>query len=353
MHLTVIGNPGNRRVSLFLAAAQKAGLPRPAVLPWLTVLAGLPFSFPRGGRVRIDSPGEDAQVEMLLRGAVTAARHGEITDGAAWFEGFAAALWAVARVAERDGARLLAAPADVLTMFDKSACHARLAEAGLPVPPALAPVTSWAQLRGALAEAGWRRVFVKARHGSSASGVLALEFGSRGRVLATTSAELTADGLFNSLRVRRYDFEPDIAAIVDRLGPGGLHVERWFPKAGLQGHVIDLRVVVVAGRVSHVVGRGSRSPMTNLHLGGKRVDLDLVRQAAGPAYDHAMATCESVAALFAGTQQLGVDLMFAPGWRRHAIAEVNAFGDLLPNLLVSGRDTYDAQLHALAAGAAP
>ena len=39
--------------------------------------------------------------------------------------------------------------------------------------------------------------------------------------------------------------------------------------------------------------------------------------------------------------------MFSPGFRRHAVAEVNAFGDLLPGLLVDGRDTYAAQLEAL------
>ena len=45
--------------------------------------------------------------------------------------------------------------------------------------------------------------------------------------------------------------------------------------------------------------------------------------------------------------------MFAPDWRRHAVAEVNAFGDLLPGLLVDGRDTYAAQVAALAAGYPP
>jgi hypothetical protein len=39
--------------------------------------------------------------------------------------------------------------------------------------------------------------------------------------------------------------------------------------------------------------------------------------------------------------------MFSSDWSRHAVAEVNAFGDLLPGLLVDGRDTYAAQLAAL------
>jgi hypothetical protein len=349
MRLTVIGNPGGRRVSLLLAAAQRAGLPGPVVLSWLRVLRG-ELSFAPGTLVRIESPGEDAEVDRLLRGAAGQARHGQIIGAATWFAGFASALERIAAAADEAGATLLTPIADILTMFDKAACHARLTAAGIAVPPALAHSPgSWEQLRASLAEVGWSRVFVKARYGSSASGVLALEFGGRGRMQATTSVELTGPALFNSLRVRRYQAEADIAAIIDRLAPDGLHVERWFPKADLDGHVVDLRVVVLGGRSSHVVVRGSKSPMTNLHLGGKRIDLELLRSAAGPAaYEAALDTCDRVGQVFAGASQLGVDLMFGPSWRRHAVAEVNAFGDLLPHLLVNGLDTYETQLRSLA-----
>ena len=42
--------------------------------------------------------------------------------------------------------------------------------------------------------------------------------------------------------------------------------------------------------------------------------------------------------------ECGRDLLVAPGFRQFAVAEVNAFGDLLPNLLHDGRDTYSAEL---------
>jgi hypothetical protein len=63
-----------------------------------------------------------------------------------------------------------------------------------------------------------------------------------------------------------------------------------------------------------------------------------------------METCARVAGCFPGSLQVGVDLMFLVGWRRHAVAEVNAFGDLLPGVLVDGRDTYAEQVHALTSG---
>jgi hypothetical protein len=151
---------------------------------------------------------------------------------------------------------------------------------------------------------------------------------------------------------RRYTDEPTVATIVDGLAPDGLHVERWFTKANHAGRTIDLRVVVVAGEPTHAVVRSSRHPMTNLHLGAARGDLDAVRAAAGPAtWAAAMDTCARAAAAFPGCLQVGVDLMFAPGWRTHAVAEVNAFGDLLPGLVnADGRDTYAEQIHALVTG---
>lgn len=98
-----------------------------------------------------------------------------------------------------------------------------------------------------MAAARWNRVFVKPAHGSSAAGVIALAV-APGRVQAVTTIEHTPDALFNSLRVRRYSDEAEVAEIVDRLTPEGLHVERWLPKAGLGDRVIDVRVLVVAGR---------------------------------------------------------------------------------------------------------
>ncbi|WFE36154.1 STM4014 family protein [Micromonospora sp. WMMD975] len=345
MRLTVVGNPANRRVAMFTRAVCGAGLPAPDVLPWADVLTGAAPP-PAGAVVRVDSAGEDPTVDRLLRGAPTAARHGELVGLAGAYAGLVAGL---ARVAA-GGAELLNAPADVATLCDKRRCHAVLSAAGVPVPAALPPVTGYAALRDAMAAAGWPRVFVKPAHGSSAAGVLALAVGPRG-VRADTTVESTPDGLFNSLRVRRLTDESTVAAIVDQLAPDGLHVERWLPKAGLRDRVVDVRVLVVAGRPTHAVVRAARGPLTNLHLGNARGDLAELRAAAGPAaWSAAMETCERVAACFAGSLHVGVDLMFRTGWRRHAVAEANAFGDLLPGVVTDGRDSYAEQVHALTSG---
>jgi hypothetical protein len=355
MRLTVVGNPANRRVGLFLAAARAAGVPAPRVLPWADVLAGAAPGFGAGELVRVDSPGEDAEVDRLLRDASRPARYGEILGASAWYAGLCRALHRLDAAARQSGALLLSSPAEVAVLFDKTACHARLAAAGIPVPAALpAPVTSWAQLCRALDAHGWSRVFVKPRHGSSASGVLALHR-SATRIQAITPVEVADGGLFNSLRIREYSDEATVAAIVDRLGAdGGLHVERWFPKAGLHGRRFDLRVLVVAGRPAQIVVRASAYPMTNLHLGGVRGDLAAVRDRVGArAWRRALDSCVAVAACFPDSLHVGVDLMIGSDFRTHAVAEANAFGDLLPGLLVDGRDSYATELAALAAGWRP
>ncbi|MFD0592633.1 STM4014 family protein [Catellatospora coxensis] len=233
MRLTIVGNPGHRRVGLFAAAAVRAGLPEPELLAWHDVLSGAPLRLAQGTAVRIESPGEDAEVDRLLRGAATPAAHGEIVGGRAWYAGLARGLARVAGAARDQDARLLADTAEILTMFDKAACHTRLLAAGIPVPAALpGSPAGWAQLRSWLDEAGWRRVFVKPCHGSSASGVIALQLGSGGRILATTSVELSGGRLFNSLRVRHYRDERDVAAIVDRLAPTACTCSAGCPRPG-------------------------------------------------------------------------------------------------------------------------
>ncbi|MQY30525.1 STM4014 family protein [Nocardia aurantia] len=358
VRLALVGNPENRRVSLFQDALRRAGCPPARVVAWHEVLSGR-AEFRPGEMVRLDSPGENPAVDRALREVADPAR----AEGTAlWYERFLAAARSVADRVTDCGATSLDAPDELAVLFDKRRCHAVLREAGVPVPfsPTSGGVTAvrgWADVRDLMTATGLRRVFVKLAHGSSASGVLAVETASDGRVQATTSVERDERGrLFNSLRVRRYTTVAEVAAIVDALAPDGLHVERWLPKASLHGRSADLRVVVVGGRATHAVVRTGRSPMTNLHLGGARGDLAAARRAiesAGAHWADVLTLCEQAAACFPGFSRVGVDLLPLIGWRRFAVGEVNAFGDLLPGLNglpgsgAEHGDAYDAQVAAI------
>ncbi|RVW10527.1 hypothetical protein EGT67_05000 [Prescottella agglutinans] len=353
--LAVVGNPENRRVTMLLDAATRSGMPTPRVVSWRAVLTGGGARFDTDEWVRLDSPGENPEVDAMLRGAGDPTR---IADGPRWYASLLAA------VGTLRGGRRLTDPDDLAVLFDKRRCHAVLASDEVPVP--ISPTSggdapmprSWPEVRELAAAAGLRRFFVKPAHGSSAAGVVAVETASGGRVQARSSVEVAADGVHNSLRVRRRAGEAEVGALIDTLAGERLHIEAWLPKPSIEGRAADLRVVVVAGRATHAVLRTSAHPMTNLHLGGHRGDPEIARaafDAAGFGWDEALAVAERAAACFPRTLCVGVDLLPAANWNGAAVGEVNAFGDLLPGLSglpgrADGLDTYAAQLAAVSGG---
>lgn len=337
--LTVVGNPENRRVTAFLAAAETYRIPT-RVLPWSQVLTGqLPD---RLGLVRVESPGEHAEVDRQLRvlggGDDRRLDHGEIGDLAAWYAGL---IRSSRRLAQTDGADLDTSVDDLAVLFDKRLTRERLIAAEVAVPAGGPPADELLDTPG--------RWFVKPAHGSSASGVLAVEV-ARGRVRATGPVERVGGQLFNTLRLRTMTDRGEVSTLLGLLGrTGPLVTERWFSKAGLAGRSLDLRVVVIDGTARHVVVRTSRSPITNLHLGNRRGDLAAVRDRLGAdGWARVYRLAEQAAACFPATLTVGVDLMIQAQWNTFAVAEVNAFGDLLPRVLVDGRDTYQWQAAAYA-----
>jgi len=249
---------------------------------------------------------------------------------------------------------LLNPPLQVAAMFDKHEAHQRLSEAGVPGPTRLAggeDIGSFDALRALMDDAGCRRVFVKLRTGSSASGVVAYRLQGP-REEAITSAELVREGgevrLYNSIQIQSYRNLNDIRILFDALLPEGVVVERWVPKATWQGQSCDLRIVVIGGEARHGVLRLSRSPMTNLHLGNERGDLAALQAALGPGrWAEMMAVAEGAMAAFPGFHCAGIDLLCAMGFRRPQVLEINAFGDLLPRVSHRGEDTYGAQVLAM------
>lgn len=91
--------------------------------------------------------------------------------------------------------------------------------------------------------------------------------------------------------------------------------------------------------------------MTNLHIGNLRGDVDDLRDAMGrDRWRQLTKLCENIARVFPKTTTLGVVVLPTPGFRKMAVLEVNAFGDLLPDDLWKGRDTYTAQIGARSLG---
>lgn len=358
----IIGNPENRRVSLFQTALARCGLPEARCISYESLLSGdADFSPAPDEVVRLESPGENESVSrsLICRGAILEnrdveevsriaadARHGEIVFPGLWFRGYANLLSTLAGCR----ARWMSHPSEIAVQFDKARCQRLLSDAGVPAPQQLGPVSGYEELRDRMKAAGCSRVFVKLNSSSSASGVVALQT-ARGQIRATTTTQIDSSHprlrLFNSLKLNHYSDEATVAQLIDALADHGVTVERWLPKAGWDNRVFDLRVVMIAGEARHTVVRMSQQPLTNLHLGNERASLAELRERVPPdSLDAAFESCRLSASQFSGTHYCGLDLMFTPGFRRHAILEVNAFGDLLPGVTSRGEDTYSAEILA-------
>lgn len=374
----IIGNPGSRALDLFAAALKRLDQPPARIVPYADLLAGeihLAEVIQPGDIVRLESPGRDWPVEraLLARGADLAAAEprpyahiareqaaqlefdkGRIWYPRQWYLGYCDLLREIGeQLDEAPNHHRMNDLAAIPVMFDKVQTHARLSELGLPVPPALKPVRKWNAYVGQMANPFVGRHFFKLAHGSSGAGIVAYQTrGGRERAFTTVEVVQKHDDLclYNTRRIRRLDHWLSVANVIDALGQHRLHVETWRPKAGIEGHTFDLRVVVIDGQVQHTVARLSRNPITNLHLLNQRRPFEMVRaRLSDDAWAAARRSCEAATAAFPGSFYVGVDLLIAPNFKDHAILEVNAFGDLLPGVLHQGRDTYTAEIEAMLA----
>jgi hypothetical protein len=375
--VVLVGVPGGRRTELFQAALSRAGAPAASVVSYTDLIDGrafLPDIVRPGTLVRIDSPGKDFETELALLkvGAETEdeesgwARATRVTLGALefergrilwprqWYLGFRQTLRLLEKQLLASHAHdLMNSPAEIALMFDKPACRKRLHESGVPVPECPGTAGTFDELRETMRAQGCARVFVKLAHGSSASGVVAYETDGVRHRASTTVEVVRRSGetfLYNSRRVRVHRDEREIAALIDELCRHRVHVERWFPKAGIEGQTFDLRIVVIAGKATHKVVRLSRHPLTNLHLLNGRGSTEAVASRMGEAvWADCLHTCERVLKVaLPSSLYAGIDLAVAPNFRGHRVLEVNAFGDLLPGVLHEGLDTYAAELSAAA-----
>ncbi len=389
----VVGEPESRRVQLFSEAVTFRGDGDVLVVSYLDLIAGatcLESVVRNGDVVRLESPGKNFELERELLRLGTGERfsstapppaaenatatdtfafpvNGELSDRQIdslvfdrglilpqqqWYRGWCSVLnFIAAQLLKSESHILMNAPDEIALLFDKIRCHDLLSAAGVAVPQSFGTISNFDELLQIMASQNCRRVFLKPAHGSSASGIVAYEnSGMKHRAVSTVETVSCAGDLklYNSRKVRTYANYQDIREVVNGLCQHNLFVQKWYPKASIGNKVFDLRVLVVAGKSRHVVVRESKTPFTNLHLLNSRGQLSSVRNALGEdRFNAVLATCEKAAALFPKCLYVGVDVLIGSDFRGHAVAEVNAFGDLLPGIMCDGLSTYEAEIDAV------
>jgi glutathione synthase/RimK-type ligase-like ATP-grasp enzyme len=363
----LLGQPGSRRTAGFLAACQRHGLPEPRVIPWDEALSpgfDPAVLFSGVDALRIETPADCPAAERVLLARGHAARQteshhpaldpvacaalpdddGQLRHQRQWYLGFRAVLNDIDGWCCRTGVRPMNAPGEIAVLFDKLATREVLEAADVAMPHSGGLCHGFDHLV-AIMDRGDDRVFLKPCHGSSASGVMAIARNKRGDWRAVTTTQLDGDIIRNVKRPREIRELDELRSTVNAVGRQRALVERWFPKATLGGRAFDLRVVVVAGMAAHVVVRTSRGPITNLHLDNCRGDLKAAWQAVGePAWREALRLAESAALCFPGCHYVGVDVMIGTRGQNAAIAEVNAFGDLLHHERWRGQDPWELEV---------
>lgn len=365
-------NPESRRVEGFCIALGRLLRQRPKLVPWQLMLGRVDWDdlIDRGPKFfRLESPGRNWKVEqqLLVRGAgvedeeagrcwrkmsaeqITSLSNvpGRVLPMRQWFLGWRSILQELSTCVAQRGlsSRWLCPPEDVIRMFDKLACQRQLENAGIIVPPSLGVPRNFDELWEMMRQAGRRRVFLKPCHGSSASGVIALESSSTQIQAFSTLQIVDVAGeqqLFNRRRIHVYHGVKDVRRLVDVACAERCLTQVWVPKAGMSGRTFDLRVVVIGGHARHVMMRLGRGPMTNSQLlGGKGDEQALRRRMGEEAWSRMLRLCEeTMTKCFPRSLYAGLDVLIEPDFKIARILEVNAFGDLLPRMLYEGRDTY-------------
>jgi glutathione synthase/RimK-type ligase-like ATP-grasp enzyme len=260
-----------------------------------------------------------------------------------WYRGFRRLLRGLRRALDaRPHLTPTACPLAVAEMFDKTATSKRLHAAGVPVPSWLAnPRDVFAEAADSRQGRGWRTAYLKLNTGSSATGIIALRPDGAGFHGTTTLAEI-GGGFFNSRRLLHLTGAPLQRAAGFLLSEGAF-AQEGIPMAQVDGQNFDVRVVCIHGRPAASIFRLSSGPMTNLHLGGRRGAFGPCR-ALVPTRDwlDALDHCAEAAACF-DAAVAGIDMVFARGFGRHYVLEVNAFGDFFPGWA----DARGRSMHAL------
>jgi glutathione synthase/RimK-type ligase-like ATP-grasp enzyme len=358
MRFTIIGNPENRRVTAFCDTVQHLGFAMPQVISYAGWLSKHERPFISADNiVKIDSPGENDAVRTMLiaKGGCIISEPNEfgiIKNMQPWYAGYCNWLQEIQTVITEEQLQwVMNNPADIQLQFNKPECQLWLQKHHVPVPHRLAGFSNYDELITLMNIHGLHKVFIKPAHASSASGVIAFRK-SGNKVQAVTSAEMvqTANGLqlYNSLNVRTYTREQEIAALINHLIPEKIFAEEWLPKATLQGRYFDVRVLTIAGKARHTVLRTSSNVITNLHLGNRRGNMDEFIAAVGTdKLNEIKQRAEQAAACFPNSLYMGIDILLTADLKRTVVLEVNAFGDLLPGLLHEGETCYEAQINAM------
>ena len=246
---------------------------------------------------------------------------------------------------EAIGAHFLNSPTAICQTLDKRNCKLQLQETGIPVTKMLLDrVTNVEQLITWMEENKVFSVFIKPAFFSGAAGVVALRLQPRTKkMMAYTSCKLVNGVLMNTKTLYCLQDSKEIVNLLQDILAFDVIVERWYPKSVFHGKSYDLRVVYQFGHIVHIVVRGSKGPVTNLHLNNQAMDIKALGLKQ-ELLDEIEAICGDALDVFPGLSMAGLDILIEKNSQKPYIIEMNGQGDLIYQDIYNDNKIYKEQI---------
>lgn len=252
-----------------------------------------------------------------------------------------------------DSAFYVNPPAEIDFSLNKQRLKRWLVQNNMPCTPEItadnsgALFTDFEILLATLRQQKIHQAFIKHNVGSGAVGILALVLHpTQAKMLAYTTCHVVKNQLVNTQKTWKIHDATHIAFVANQLLKQGAIVEKWLPKATFNGSHYDLRVVYQFGNVVYRLARLSHSPMTNLHLNNRAINVEALGLSA-ETLQRIDEVCHAAMACLPNLQVAGIDILLTAHRLKPFIIEINAQGDCLYDDMLNENSIYQGQIQML------
>jgi len=239
----------------------------------------------------------------------------------------------------------LNSPESIINTLDKKKCKDILIQKEIPVTPPVDEIfPDINALRQYIRENKNHSLFIKPRYGSGAAGIIAYRYHPRiNSEIIYTSINKIEGKFVNTKRIRKIDQIEIIEDMVNFILSQPYIIEKWIPKPKFNSYSYDIRVVYQFGKIDFMVARCSSSPITNLHLNNKALDINLLKLPQ-TVFCKIGELCKKAVACFNGLNYAGIDILLKGKNLEPVIIEINAQGDLIYQDIYNENKIYKNQL---------
>ena len=327
MEIVLVGEANSRRTEFFIKAAAELAISVKFIpYPGINRLSNFDLTLLENCAVKIDPP-------LPHSGCINS-----INDISLHYSQFLQGLSAIKT------AKFLNTPDKILHVMDKQQFKHTLINAGICTAPYFPGINSISEIRELAASKPINGVFIKPRFGSGAAGAIAYRRNKKTHEeVIYTTVDYSNGQFYNNSKLRHVRDKHELEAIVNFILQTDGLVEAWIPKSSFAGKVYDLRVVWQFGKIEYAVARLSGGTITNLHLGGRAIDISELGLSSKTLYE-IEDLCDKTMALFPGLNSGGLDILLEKGTFKPYVIEVNGQGDLLHKDIRGENKLYKSQL---------